>query len=54
MPKSWLNVKLAVSPQNSEEIERWFFARGAIAVTQETPKDLHVFESQVTNFNEDN
>ena len=46
MPKSWLNVKLAVSPQHSEVIERWFFARGAIAVTQETPKELHVFESQ--------
>ena len=50
MPKSWLNVKLAVSPQDSEEIERWFFARGAIAVTQETPKELHVFESQETAY----
>ena len=52
MPKSWLNVKLAVSPQDSEEIERWFFARGAIAVTQETPKDLHVFESQDIEYND--
>ena len=52
MPKSWLNVKLAVSPQDSEEIERWFFARGAIAVTQETPKDLHVFESQNIEYND--
>ena len=40
MPKSWFNVKLAVRPQDTEEIERWFFARGAIAVTQETPKDF--------------
>ena len=52
MPKSWLNVKLAVSPQDSEEIERWFFARGAIAVTQETPKELHVFESQDIEYND--
>ena len=46
MPKSWLNVKLAVSPEHSEVIERWFFARGAIAVTQEMPKELDVFELQ--------
>ena len=52
MPKSWFNLKLAVRPQHTEEIEQWFFAQGAIAVTQETPKELHVFESQVTNFTE--
>ena len=50
MPNSWLNVRLAVSPQHSEVIERWFFARGAIAVTQETPEGLHVFESQDTTY----
>ena len=52
MPKSWFNLKLAVRPQHTEEIEQWFFAQGAIAVTQETPKELHVFESQVTNYND--
>ena len=50
MPKSWFNVKLAVRPKDTEKIERWFFARGAIAVTQETPNEIHVFESQDTNY----
>ena len=50
MPKSWLNVKLAVRPKDTEKIERWFFARGAIAVTQEMPNEVHVFESQDTNY----
>ena len=50
MPKSWFNVKLAVRPQDTEKIERWFFARGAIAVTQETPNEVHVFESEDTNY----
>ena len=50
MPKSWFNVKLAVRPQDTEKMERWFFARGAIAVTQETPNEIHVFESQDTNY----
>ena len=50
MPKSWFNVKLAVRPQDTENMERWFFARGAIAVTQETPNEVHVFESQDTNY----
>lgn len=50
MPKSWFNVKLAVRPQDTEKMERWFFARGAIAVTQETPNEIHVFETQDTNY----
>ena len=52
MPKYWFNLKLAVRPQHTEKIEQWFFAQGAIAVTQEKPKELYVFESQVTNFTE--
>ena len=44
MSESWFNVRVSVPPRASEELERWFFDRGAIAVTQQTPEKLHVFE----------
>ena len=46
MPKSWFNIRVYVLHRESEALEQWFFARGALAVTQETPEELLLFESE--------
>ena len=50
MPKSWFNVRVCVPHRESEELEQWFFAQGALAVTQETPEGLLVFESENSEY----